>query len=41
MGGGEIEPKLQWLQPEPIPEGISEADLATMRAFGIRAPAKG
>jgi hypothetical protein len=41
MDGGDIKQKIEWLQPEPVPEGINEADLATMRALGVRAPAKG
>jgi hypothetical protein len=40
MAGGDIKQKMEWLQPDPAPEGINEADLATMRALGIRAPAK-
>jgi hypothetical protein len=35
MGGGDISKKLEWLQPEPIPEGMTLADFETMKAFGI------
>ena len=41
MAGGDIKQKMEWLQPDPAPEGANDADLATMRALGVRAPAKG
>lgn len=41
LGGGDVQARLDWLQPDPVPEGVNEADLATMRALGVRAPAKG
>lgn len=40
LGGGEIQPRLDWLQPEPVPEGYSQADLNTFKAFGVKPPAK-
>lgn len=35
MGGGEMQPLLDWLQPDRASEGMSDADVATMRAFGF------
>jgi hypothetical protein len=40
MAGGDIDKKLDWLQPPPIPEGMSTADVLTMRAFGFKQPGK-
>ena len=37
--GGEVQPKLDWLQPEPAPTGqYSSADLATFKALGMPTP---
>lgn len=36
LGGGDIRQKLEWLAPEPVPEGMSVADLNTLRAFGFK-----
>lgn len=41
MAGGDVQAKLDWLQPEPIPDGLSDADARTMKAFGLRPSAKG
>lgn len=41
MAGGDVQTKLEWLQPEPTPDGLNEADLRTMRAFGLKPSAKG
>lgn len=35
MGGGTMKDKLDWLQPEAIPEGMSAADIATIKAMGF------
>ena len=35
MGGGEIQPLLDWLQPDQATENMSDADMATLRAFGF------
>ena len=35
MAGGDIKERLEWLQPEPIPDGLDRADVATMKALGI------
>jgi hypothetical protein len=35
MGGGDIKDKLEWLAPEPLPDGMSAADLNTLKAFGF------
>lgn len=32
--GGDVKQKLEWLSPEPIPEGLTEADWNTMKALG-------
>ncbi|SDW95127.1 hypothetical protein SAMN05421681_103315 [Lysobacter enzymogenes] len=39
-GGGEIEPKLDWLEPPPIPPGFSDPDARTLRAFGLTPPTR-
>ena len=36
MSGGDIKQKLQWLQPEDVPDGLNDADLNTIRAFGFK-----
>jgi hypothetical protein len=41
MGGGDIEPKLNWLQPPAENDGLLDADLVTMRTFGFRKKAGG
>lgn len=35
MGGGEIQPLLDWLQPDRSTEGMSDADMNTLKAFGF------
>lgn len=35
FAGGEIQPLLDWLQSDRATEGMSDADMATMRAFGF------
>ena len=34
LGGGEIQPRLDWLQPDKSTEGLSDADMVTLKAFG-------
>ena len=41
MAGGDIKERLEWLAPEPVPDGLSDADARTMRALGIKPSAKG
>lgn len=41
MAGGEIRDKIEWLQPEILPDDISQADVATMKAFGFKPSLKG
>jgi hypothetical protein len=38
LGGGNASEKLEWLQPTPQEDvgGLSEADINTLRAFGLR-----
>lgn len=39
LGGGSTQEKLEWLQPtptEPGDEQLSQADMNTLRAFGLR-----
>lgn len=33
---GDLQQRLDWLQPDPRNAGISEADVATLRAFGYQ-----
>jgi hypothetical protein len=40
MAGGDIKERLEWLQPEPIPDGLDRADVATIRALGFSLKAK-
>jgi hypothetical protein len=35
LGGGDVKPRLDWLQPEPDVDGLSEADRNTLKAFGF------
>jgi len=35
MGGGEIQPLVEWLQPPAWQEGMSATDVSTLRALGI------
>ena len=35
LGGGEVQPLLDWLQPDRGTEGLTDSDVATMRAFGF------
>ena len=36
MGGGDVGELIDWLQPPAGEVDLSEADVATLRAFGIR-----
>lgn len=39
LGGGSIDERLDWLQPpppDPADAHLSAADIATLRAFGLR-----
>lgn len=38
---GDLRAKLEFLAPEPVPEGLQASDLATLRAFGIQPGAVG
>jgi hypothetical protein len=35
IGGGDVQERLDWLQPDRGTEGMNEADAATMRALGF------
>lgn len=35
LGGGELQQRLDWLQPDPTTEDLNDADMATLRAFGF------
>jgi hypothetical protein len=41
VGGGEVQQLLDWLMPEAVPEGLSEADVKTMKAFGLKPSVRG
>lgn len=41
MAGGDIKQRLEWLQPEPIPDGLNDADLRTIAAMGFKPSMKG
>lgn len=34
LGGGDQQEKLNWLQQDPRNDGMDDADLATLKAFG-------
>lgn len=36
--GGNVKDKLDWLAPEPVPQGYSQAELNSFKAFGIKPP---
>lgn len=36
MRGGDLKPILEFLEPEAIPEGMTEADMNTLKAFGVK-----
>ena len=36
MGGGDVHELIDWLQPPAGEVDLSEADVATLRAFGIK-----
>lgn len=40
MAGGDMQEKLDWLQPDPRNAGMSDADLRTLRALGFTAKGK-
>lgn len=41
LGGGKVEDKLEWLAPEPLPDGMTRADVNTLKAFGLTPPKRG
>lgn len=36
LGGGDLQQRLNWLQPDPSTAGMNDADMNTMKAFGFR-----
>ena len=38
--GGKYEERLEFLAPEPVPEGMTQADMNTYKAFGMKPPVK-
>lgn len=38
MGGGEVQERLDWLQPPSWASDYSSADIRTLRAFGLTPP---
>lgn len=40
LGGGDLQARLEWLAPEPVPPGYSDADMSIFRAFGVRPPSR-
>lgn len=36
IGGGDVPKLLEWLQPAPVDDSLSDADVTTLRAFGLR-----
>lgn len=39
FGGGDIAPRLDWLQPDSRNADLNEADMNTLRAFGFKTKA--
>lgn len=40
LGGGDQQKKLDWLQPDPRNDGLDDADMKTLQAFGFKARAR-
>jgi hypothetical protein len=40
LGGGDLNARLNWLQPDPVAADWDEADLRTIAAFGFKPPMK-
>lgn len=38
LAGGDVAERLQWLAPEPVPEGLTPVDLSVIRALGLQLP---
>jgi hypothetical protein len=36
LGGGMYEERLEFLSPEPVPEGLSKVDLSVIKALGLK-----
>jgi hypothetical protein len=36
LGGGNVRERLEWLQPTPGDDMLTDADMNTLRAFGLR-----
>jgi hypothetical protein len=41
LGGGQMGPYLDWLQPPPQSDDLNDADMNTLRAFGFAGKAGG
>jgi len=35
LGGGDVQTRIDWLQPDPTAADITDADMATLKAFGF------
>jgi hypothetical protein len=36
MAGGDLQARLNWLQPDQSTSGMNDADMTTLRAFGYK-----
>jgi hypothetical protein len=35
LGGGDVRDRLEWLAPDPLIDEMTDADMATLKAFGF------
>ena len=35
LAGGDIKERLEWLQPDDVPDGLNDADVRTIKALGM------
>ena len=38
FGGGDMQQRLEWLQPDPAAADLTLADMNTLKAFGFKPP---
>ena len=35
LGGGDMKARLEWLQPDSVNDGLTDADMTTLKTFGF------
>jgi len=38
LSGGDVKERIEWLAPEPVPEGLTPVDMSAIRALGLKPP---